>query len=443
MTPAFLSTQYPYVLSIPIDDIELSDDRRFRIRIDGKSHIVAYHAELECWFLLEHSSHGFLLTSPVWRTEPGRWHIGTRDIFPQRPKIIASQRYDIVLPPVVHITPNAQPIPRTIHYIWIGENGIPDRLVRRMLKTTRYCHGYRVVLHAHAATMVGSRRLQEQFSPQSGIEVADLLREPHFKAFLQSTLGKFYRYFIGEEGRNYGAASDILRVHILHREGGIYLDVDDHPAHSIDADMTLLAGPNDILLNGMVSRISTTKSALQGYNNSNFACNPGNFVLAEILKEMEQRLGAEKSLPNTPYQWCSGGIDGDKPDAARALVYINTIFRLTGPALLNDVLRALRPDYYQIERDLLYAFHKLTVSPSEPRVISDNYFNTMLAAKAFYLPFSEPGFHIKTGSAASWLPSDVKEVIINKFTEGKFLARAGNSPASPLRTLFDISPPRP
>jgi hypothetical protein len=391
----------PYVLSIPMDDVELSDDGRYRIQIDGEPHVVAYHVELDCWFLLKPSPMGHLLAEPVWRTRPGQWHVGNPDTFSQRPSLGVNRRSEIVLPPVTPLTPNAQPLPRTIHYVWIGEVGVPEALVETMSNNVRRCPGYRMMLHAHASTPAGWQRLQEQFPPQSGIELIDLGGESHFDAFQQSTLGKFYQYFIGEAGRNYGAASDILRVYLLHREGGIYMDVDDQLAHPLAADLTLSAGLDDLLLNTMVD---VKQYAFHGYSNNNFACHAGNPVLAEMLREMERRLSAEESLFLKPRPWRKSQDGGSRAEREEMLVYILSIFRLTGPDLFNDVVRALRPDYYLLEEAMLNAYGKLTMSPSEPLYVAEDYFDRMHAAKALYLPFSELPFKVKVGSAHSWNP---------------------------------------
>ncbi|WP_189338908.1 glycosyltransferase [Chromobacterium amazonense] len=256
-----------------------------------------------------------------------------------------------------------------------------------------------MLLHAHVQSQQGWKRLVAQFPSQSGVELVDLSDEAHFATLNAGPLGPFYRYFIGATGQNYGAASDILRVHLLHQYGGIYMDVDDVVSGAITRHP--YAGPDDLLLNRMVS---VERYDFHGYPNSNFACHAGNDVLAAMLDEMARRLGAETDLFDAPRPWRAANRAPTKVEYAEMQTYIRRIFRLTGPGLFNDMLRVNRPDYYWLERDLLNAYQRLSVSPTEPRVLVEDYFGRMHAAKAFYLPFSEPSFDVSIGHAHSWNP---------------------------------------
>lgn len=386
----------PYSLSVPMEGIDVADNGGYRISIRGETRAVVYHVERRSWYVLASSSMGMVPAQPVWRNALGQWEINADDAGAQ-PAIPCEQWCEIALPPVPAITVDARPLPRVIHYVWIGEHGVPEALAQRMRQSALRCRGYRVRLHAHISTCEGWQRLEAQFSPQSGIELVDLSREAHFFAFGETPLGGFYRYFVSEAGTNYGAASDILRVYLLHREGGIYMDVDDEVTHAVD--VCLNAGPDDLLLNRMVT---VPQYGFHGYANSNFGCHAGNRVLAEMLSEMGHRLSAETATFEKLRPWRRVEREPTDGERKEMLDYILSIFRLTGPVLFNDVVRATRPDYYWIERALLAGYQRLTVSPSEPCVLANDYFDRMHAAKSFYLPFAEASFDIALGSAHSW-----------------------------------------
>lgn len=389
----------PYTVSLPMDDIETADGGGYLARVQGEARAVAYHVESGHWFLLAPSEYGLVPSQPIRRRAPGQWE-PVAEVGAGAPGLAATRWQGIDLPPLPVLASDPRPLPRVIHYVWIGEHGLPADLAQNLRQNAQRCTGYRVRLHAHTQTAEGWRRLVEQFPAASGVELVDLAGEAHFAALDAGPLGRFYRHFIGVAGRNYGAASDILRVHLLHQQGGIYLDVDDvvngvithHPC----------AGPDDLLLNRMVL---VEQYGFHGYANSNFASHAGNRVLAAMLDEMAHRLDAEAGLFDAPRPWRPVGRAPTAAEQAGMLAYILRIFHLTGPGLFNDVLRASRPDYYWIERELVGAYQRLSVSPAEPRVLADDYFERMHAAKAFYLPFAEPSFDVSIGSAHSWNPA--------------------------------------
>lgn len=278
---------------------------------------------------------------------------------------------------------------------------MPEDLIQTVLNNALHWRGYRVVLHFDAATVSGRQKLEAQFARHTGVELVDLRRERHFIELMDSPLGEFYDYFVSEQGRNYGAASDIVRVNLIHEQGGIYMDVDDCLEEPLQTPgQSLLSGRDDLLLHNMVS---VELYGFHGYNNSCFAAHAGNRVLAEMLREMTRRLRTERELFANPRPM-RRPTPPTQAEAAVMHAYILAIFRLTGPNLLNDVVRSLRPDYYTIECTLLNAYRKTTVSPTEPCILFEEYFQRMHAVKAFYLPFTQPPFAVKAGSAHSWNP---------------------------------------
>jgi Glycosyltransferase sugar-binding region containing DXD motif len=393
----------PFVLQVPIDDVGQDPlTGRDRVLLDGKALPVAYDADLGCWRLTAGQGMNWRLDDPVWRVESGGWRSGSFDDFARAP-VLPSAIQTVSLPPVPALPNDARPVPRTIHYIWIGEAGMPEDLAANIRANASRSGAFSSVVHVHAESAPGMAKILAQLGYDPNITVSDLREEAFFAEFMGSTLAGFYRYFNGESGRNHGAASDILRVRLMHHYGGIYLDVDDALASTPGADAVLLAGPDDLLLNNMVV---VAHYGFHGYCSSNFACHPGNPVLEGMAAEMERRLVAERTFFDTPRPWRHGDMAGKNSyDDPSMLAYILEVFRLTGPLVFNDVLREMRPDCYWIEQNMLAAYLKLNWSPAEPRYVANAYMDRMQGAKEHYLPFAEGAFAVRVGSAHSWNPT--------------------------------------
>ncbi|WP_208456243.1 glycosyltransferase family 32 protein [Burkholderia latens] len=384
-----------YSVRIPTQGVKYGEDGRYRIELDHTQRVVAFHVDLQNWFLVEPSNeapYGHVLTTPVRRTMSGRWERGNADA--QEPGT-ESARHEVHLPDRISVPEHSSPIPRILHFIWIGDAPLPAPLATRVMQNATRCPGFETRLYIETSDAASRSRLIHQFSKAARVALIDLQTDRRFLAFLRTALGRAYRHFASSAGNNFSAASDILRAHLLHRDGGIYLDVDDTISHPVPPDRDLLAGPEDILLNRMVL---AKEYEFGGYPSSNFACQPNNPVLAALLDTMTQRLAAAHDFLHQPRPWKS--TDGRPTEAL--LAYVSRIFELVGPKAFNDVLQACRPDYYSIEREMICAYQIATVTPSEPRLVIDQYFNEMHAAKAFYLPFAEPDFDVEIGSAQSW-----------------------------------------
>lgn len=393
LTPAHLLTCR---VSIPIDGVTCSSDGRYRITLDGQSRVVAYHVDTNHWFLLESSNqapYGRVMTVPVRRTSSGAWERGRGTAPP-----LAGAHHEICLPPLIEVPQHTRPVPRILHFIWIGDAPLPDALASRITQNAERCPGFQCRLYLDTHDRTARERMIGQFQTTPRMTLVDLQHDLRFQAFRRSPIGQFYRHFASSTGNNYSAASDILRAYLLHRDGGLYLDVDDVVSYPVPALRDLLAGPRDVLLNRMVT---AEEYGFSGYPSSNFACHPGNPVLAAWLDEMTHRLMGASRFLQQPRPWKTKS----QADHGALLEYISTIFRLVGPGAFNDALRASRPDYYYIERDLVSAYRIATVSPAEPRFVFDRYFDAMHVAKAFYLPFAEPEFDVAIGSAHSWNPT--------------------------------------
>lgn len=311
-----------------------------------------------------------------------------------------SRKRRIELPGVPVLPISSRPIPRLLHFVWVGHRLMPDALVNRVLLNALRTPGFRTVVHVCMDDPSKLAAMRHRLSDSvPWVTVLNLDDEPCFAAFGALPVHRYYRTFMQEATRNYGAASDLLRLWLVYAYGGVYLDVDDVFADEVDIDANLLAAPGDLLLG---SRYSDPLHGFAGYNQSHFASHAGNPVLMQMLKEAWQRLEASPSFfADRPW-----GRPGE-PEDPRMNAYISAVFHLTGPQLFTDMISALRPDIAFIEADLLRAMEVLHYSPDRPRYRAQSYLACAKAALMHYLPFRDGPFRVVIGSAGSWNDQDV------------------------------------
>ncbi|MEQ1964889.1 RHS repeat-associated core domain-containing protein [Xenorhabdus khoisanae] len=118
-------------------------------------------------------------------------------------------------------------IPKIIHMIWIGTNKISDKNINLSLETASKNPDYetRVIydggINGHEAAR---DYLVSKFSGSS-VNIMDLRTLPSFSAISSHPAFKYYEQTI--EQKKYAQASDLLRLHLLENEGGVYKDIDD------------------------------------------------------------------------------------------------------------------------------------------------------------------------------------------------------------------------
>lgn len=397
------TTQSPWeahILKVPLDHVNDREDGKFYINISGDISPAVWVDDLQCWFLLERQPNGSLSSHPVWLNEDAQWIKGSSLTFSQRPPAYLAKRYLYVnLPPkpAVRTKPN-KPVPEIIHYIWIGDNAIPDDLKKTMTDNAARCPSWRFILHVHALNKKTLKRIRHQFPSEGRIIIKNLSLNPDFMTFLLTDSGSFYQRFLEEEHKNYGAASDILRLDVLNRYGGIYMDVDDKITSQIPTGYRLYATHNEVLLHGMLN-ISVYN--FNGFGNSLIACHPGNPVIMAMLDEQTSRLQNAPCFFHKQRPWYTAST---KLPEGEMLDYLKNIFYLTGPVMFTDVLKKLHPEYFLLESNLVTAYKALNVSPSEPRIICNDYLEALENTVRYHFPFAGPEFSVKVGHAHSWNP---------------------------------------
>ena len=141
--------------------------------------------------------------------------------------------------------------------------------------------------------------------------VANLNDDEIFKELKNSELYSFFRQ---GPGKNLAAASDVARYPIMNKHGGIYLDTDDLIQANV-GNATVMAGANDFLLNKPVVHYDNDYKTF--YNTSNFATQPGNPVISDMITEMKQRFSKNK-----PY------FAANRPIATRRQIDIIILYSL-------------------------------------------------------------------------------------------------------------------
>jgi hypothetical protein len=191
----------------------------------------------------------------------------------------------------------ADKIPEKLHFIWVGAT-IPHRQASTVLSWALTNPGYEVVLWTNADKIRDNATELENVAklfPSLIGPSASEIKPTHAHLVLGSRTGaKKYSEIrvkphnaVGEMGfkmsaryqqelraRNYGGASDILRIAVLHKEGGVYLDTD---SDALDALPTGMTAEDGILFGVLRNR---------GFCNAVIAAPAGHKYLKEIADAM-------------------------------------------------------------------------------------------------------------------------------------------------------------
>lgn len=346
------------------------------------------------WFLGQSTQ----LRARAWRVD-GKWATGTPAQWQaMKDRLPPPTQFKTVALPTLPVFPTQlQPIPRTIHYLWLG-NAIPSQtLIDNIASNCGRSSSYVSTLHVDIPDPAVLSRVRETFSAAApSLVIAELRGSAFFSEFSQSERYAQYLNVTTGPGRNYSAASDVLRYPLIHHHGGSYMDVDD--ALQIDInDVEILAAPNDVLLG---PKVSEETADFSGYNSSIFASHARNPVLAEISTEMQARYLASDGFFDKvrPYVNAHGVFTNQGDAAMDVQTYAKGLFRLTGPAILNDVVAVERPDYYR----LCFSVEPHTNMAVTHKVWDKTQADQHLALIDHYFPFINRA-PVEVGAEHSWL----------------------------------------
>ncbi|XBS68812.1 glycosyltransferase [Acerihabitans sp. KWT182] len=192
-------------------------------------------------------------------------------------------------------------IPRKITSIWVGKNDISDDIVRNLQNNALQAkefprpHDFKLYLSSRdeGAYQRNMERLQRL---AKNVVVINLEFTDYYHAFSQT---KNYDHYLaaidgnGGKATNFASACDVIRLDLLNRRGGLYMDVDD----------TLFIPPGTFELKthpeGLILSTPVYHDALnvQGkYPNSNWGTHANNPTLAAMLEESYQRYLSHREL---------------------------------------------------------------------------------------------------------------------------------------------------
>ncbi|MNO75726.1 Dermonecrotic toxin [compost metagenome] len=259
---------------------------------------------------------------------------------------------DLALPvQVPTLAANCQPIAKQIACLCVGDKVISPELLanlgRNAARLNDSAYTLRLYL-SNAAPEAYAENLHLLTRQAPDLLVLPLEEQAFFRAFCQSKYYAQYQAALDGNGgiaSNYSSASDVLRYPMLHHEGGLYMDVDDtllapgeypqvidgqaagNPGEAID-QVELRTTPDGLLLAPPMSNEKMGMNCL--YNTSLIGSHPGNPTLLAISEEMHARYQSNLDFYDSRPSLAD--------DPANFYRYANRLSRLTGPALLSDVV---------------------------------------------------------------------------------------------------------
>ncbi|WLH87184.1 glycosyltransferase [Pseudomonas sp. FP2338] len=328
---------------VPVDDVKITTGSSypFTINCRGMNYVTTFDTKVGAWMFGSGNANG-VTTKYFWRSAKNKWQMGPLEELKKAPKIPEHNfRFIEITPPAILQMPrNIRPIPTDMHYFWAGGE-IPDKLIKNIAANAEKMPGFTSIVHVDADTpeLLQAIKLKlEKDAP--GVTVMNVHEEDFFQPLKNTEL---YAYFRRGQGKNLAATSDVARYPLMNKYGGIYLDTDDTIKGAVGS-AGLNAGDSDMLLSKPVAHTITDYKSF--YNTSNFATQPDNPVVTEMIAEMNRRFTKNKAYFETNRPTLSRNITGGFAYTSDFLEYEGKIFETVGPTLFDDVLKAKRPDIY-------------------------------------------------------------------------------------------------
>jgi len=334
----------PSLLSIPIDGIEVSSvpgAYPYRLRTGRHHHPVYYDVDIGRWFNNRVPGKSYVRIAD-------KWH----EYSPAHPRSTPWVTYTTIPLPAIPQPPiEVSPIPRMVHFGWVGDDLPADHLLENVLASAGLVagdldHGWRVHLHVDLKNPALMPQLRTRLQ-STGVVVIDANLAPEFNEFLRSEAGATYAAARNGAFPCYRAAMDVFKLAwILKRNGGgLYLDMD---SRLIRKPVDLPAADNRLLLSEPMS--NDHLALLNSVNNGVIGVHPGSEMLDALIAEAVRSSKVYDRFFERP-------LPGSPPDDAlpyiKALAeqemkdYVRTISHMAGPGMLNDFLDAYAPEYRQ------------------------------------------------------------------------------------------------
>jgi len=287
------------------------------------------------------------------------------------------------------------PVPKNIHYIWIGGNPISDKNYTNILRTAEIHPDCQVFIYLDSVKPLSADQLQKESGFSSGrlakmpsnVLLVDVRSAEIFEEFKAHRGFKFYRNLC--QANQNSVAADMLRCQAVKNAGGLYVDVDDKITQKID--WALLAAAPDKVLTGFTMSLGGEDKPF--INNSPFAAHKGSrlvdLIYEESVRRIEEKIKKAEDSGYSNYFFITAGT-GRQYRQKKFL----EIFDVTGPHMFTEMLRANDPAMdaliKQVEELSIWVDGELVAT------ISKEQEEVFLKSAPFY--FSK----IETGSDHSW-----------------------------------------
>lgn len=362
-------------VTVPMDGVYqlLSED--YMVHVGRYGTKVTYDVEARLWRGL--GENGQVDDVFYWRNGGGRWQAGSKAeaIAGSKNAPASMINKTFKLPPLPSLPSGATEVPKVIHYFWAG-NEMPEHLIENIIENSRKSPGYKSIVHVDANDASAFDKIKSALDHRvGGLEVHDLKEDEAFRELNAGKYAEMYQYFRSGQGQNLSASSDVMRVALMKKYGGIYLDTDDALAFNV-GDVTLSATPNDILLNSPVTYEPTD---FKGFNTSNFATQPGNPLFDKILEESYQRYKSNESWFGTHRPFLKETSTAAEQQAYKE--YETKIFEVTGPRLFGDVLAQEKYGFFPFVDDMTELLNARLLLP-------ENYGKKYVQVRDYYMPMN-------------------------------------------------------
>lgn len=413
--PAWKLNESTYI--VPVDDVKIhtNSSNPYAINHQGSNYVTTFDTKVGAWLAGSGTTKG-VAPDYFWRSAKNNWQMGSLENF-QKAKKIPEHNFRFVeapAPAILQVPRNVRPLPQDIHYFWAGGE-IPDKLIKNMAANADKMPGFKSIVHVDADTPALLQAIKLKLETDApGVTVMNLHEEDFFQP-LKST--ELYLYFRQGQGKNLAATSDVARYPLMNKYGGIYLDTDDTIEGAVGA-AGLNAGDADILVSQPVIHKVTDFKPF--FNTSNFATQPDNPVVTEMITEMNRRFSTNKAYFAANRPTITRDANGGFGYTTEILSYERKVFETVGPNLFDDVLRSQRPDIYEIGFDgICKEYKQVNGRLQRGAVVSveadtrayyankgitppDNIQQTVRDAKQLYMPLHTQ-LKVKVGAEHSWI----------------------------------------
>lgn len=354
------------MIALPMDGVFIAANGKPEISLNGYRNQIVYDPDAGMWRTADKHAAGLAYDGRRWRRLPASEEASARGTGPA-PSDTTSK--PVTLPVIRPVSADVKPIPKDIHYTWIGKM-MSEINIKNIISNAEQSYdkktgtGYRTIVHVDADSPVIFAEITAKFIGSGSNVVVENLRESDFfQAFKRTGFGVQYDAVRNGKYPCYSVASDILRYPLINHEGGVYIDVDD-TIHEDVSFSDLPASRNDLLLHELHSN---EKFGMKNeYNGSILGSHPNNPLLNAISERMHALYLEDPTFFDRERPYISAG-----DDAASMETYAKKIYTLTGPGLLNEVLREHIPDAYGIlEVDKARSYIKLPEEYQNARIRS-------------------------------------------------------------------------